>query len=292
MTMTTDVDGLVDRLNWLRSTVLARRAELLAADSRCEDIIWPCEQHDRVGAAEFDSPNTCLVAEALTSQLWVGRPVMVDIATSMPAELQTLAAEWFFLHQLVHVAQGLGYHDFRTLNRVGNRHETMRPDCDADLISIKTLAWLMTTGDTGAALTDQPSGYVACLAYLLDVMAPAMMRLEPNLFIPHRREIELKRMFALLVLRHYAVEAHVAGGPVPDASFFPWWTEDRTRLYMFVGQVHTLGRGAISADAERLSSVLQALEAADIDAAYDQIRTFDWPPLDEAALPKRLVHQP
>jgi len=292
MTMTTDVDALVDRLRLLRSTVLARRGELLAADPRCEDVVWPCEQHDRVGAADFESPNTCLVAEALASQLWVSRPVMQDIAAFMPAENQTLAAEWFFLHQLVHVAQGLGYHDFRTLNRVGNRQETMRPDCDADLISLKALAWLMATGDTGPTLDEPPSGYVACLAYLLDVMVPAMMRLEPNIFIPHRSEIELKRMFALLVLRHYVVEADRAGGPVPDASFFPWWTEDRIRLYMFVGQVHTLGRGAIPVDAERLSSVLTALEAADIEGAYEQIGTFGWPPLGDATVPKRLVHQP
>lgn len=232
MTLNTSVDALVERLTRLRSTVLARRGELLAADPRCEDVVWPCEQHDRVGATDFESPNTCLVAEASAPQLWVSRPVMQDIATSMPTDLQTLAAEWFFLHQLVHVAQGLGYHDFRTLNRVSNRHETMRPDCDADLISLKTLAWLMAVGDTDSGDEVRPKGYVACLAYLADAMVPTMMRLKPNVFIPHRREIELKRMFALLVLRYYMVEANGSGGPVPDASFFPWWTEDRTQRWV------------------------------------------------------------
>lgn len=293
MNVEKSVNALVERLTHVRSTVLRRREELLAADPRIDDIVWPCAQHEHVAAGDFDSPNTCLVAEPSVSTLWVSRPVLQDIATLMPQGLRPLAAEWFFLHQMVHVAQGLGYHDFRTLNRVGNRHETMRPDCEADLTSLKTLAWLMADGDTDpgdAGLA--PAGYLACFAYLVDVVVPEMMQLEPNIFIPRRREIELKRMFALLILRHYVARATDAGDPVPDGSFFPWWTEDRTQLYVFVGQVHTLGRGALTIDADLLSSVLTSLEAGAIDTAYEQVARFDWPRLNESALPRRLLHEP
>lgn len=293
MTVETSVDALVERLNRLRVTLLERRDELVAVDARIEDVVWPCEQHDQVGAATFDSLNTCLVAEVLASRLWVSRPVMEDIATLLPENVQELAAEWFFVHQLVHVAQGLGYDDFRTLNRVGNRHETMRPDCEADLVSLKTMAWLMSRGDTGPDTCDGGlGGYVGCFAYLVDEMVPAMMRMEPNIFIPRRREIEHKRMFGLLLLRYYATRASVGGASVPDGSVFPWWTEDHSRLYIFVGHVNTLGRGPIAVEPDRLSTLLSSLEAGQIEAAYATLAGIDWPPLGTGTLPSRLLHTP
>jgi hypothetical protein len=293
MTLDTRVDALVERLTDVRATLLRRSDELVAFDARLDDVVWPCQRHEHVGAAEFDSPNTCLVAEALASRLWVSRPVLEHISSLLPEDLHGPAAEWFFLHQLVHVAQGLGYHDFRTLNRVGNRHETMRPDCDADLISLKALAWLMSTGDTRTAGTRDGNGhsapgYVACFTYLVDVLVPEMMGMEPNLFIPRNREIEHKRMFALLLLRYYFTQA-AGGSAVPDASIFPWWTEDRTSLYIFVGQVHTLGRGPIAVDPDRLSSVLERLAAGRIQAAYAELSGLDWPPLTSRSLPHRLM---
>lgn len=292
MNLQTMVDDLVENLAEVRTKVLERRDYLCATDARIEDIIWPCEQHDRIGATEFDSINTCLVADVAASKLWLSRPTLEDIARLVPEDRQALAATWFFLHQLVHVAQGLAYDDFRTLNRVGNRHETMRPDCQADFISLKTLALLIDLDhqDTETMpLDNDGTGYVKWFAHLLDTIVPSMMAMAPNIFIPRKREIEIKRMFALLLMRHYFTRAANHDHPPLNGSIFPWWSEDRTQLYVFVDQVHTLGRGSLPVDPAALDAVLDALQNARIEDAYHRMCEFGWPPLSPAALPSRLL---
>lgn len=286
------VNQFISRLADLRQTVLDHRNELVALDARIEDIIWPCQVHEDIDAVVFETRNTCLVADAMASKLLLSRSVLEDIVTLMPLRLQRAAAEWFFLHQLVHVAQGLGYQDFRTLNRVGNRHETMRPDCDADFISLKTHAWLLShdKATDAASAVSHDMAYTEAFSYLLDEVVTHMMQIDPNIFIPRAREVEIKRMFALLVLRYYFTQAGDKH-PVPDASIFPWWSEDRSRLYVFVGQVQTLGRGVIHVEPDDLDAVLALLHDGKVGDAYEQMTRFEWPRLSSATLPSRLLYE-
>lgn len=290
MNLQTKVDDLLESVADARMKVLEHWAYLSATDARIEDIIWPCEQHDRIGAIEFDSRNTCLVADVLASKLWLSRPTLEDIVRLVPEDCQRLAATWFFLHQLVHVAQGLAYDDFRTLNRVGNRHETMRPDCQADFISLKTLALLIDLDqDTETNVDQRRPAYVKTFAHLLNTIVPCMMAMDPNIFIPRQREIEIKRMFALLLMRHYLTQAADHDLPALNGSIFPWWSEDQTQLYVFVDQVNTLGRGSLDIDAAALQAVLEDLQNSHIGDAYRHMSEIDWPPLSSTALPSRLL---
>jgi hypothetical protein len=277
-------DALIDRLARVRTRLLEAREWLHAVDHRTEDITWPCEQYATVGIVEFDSRNTCLIAEPPRSTLWLGRPILDDMVEQLPEHLRDAAGEWFFVHQLVHVSQGLRYRDFRVLNRVGNRHETMRPDCDADYISLKTLALLAAQDERADS-----SAYVIHIDALLDDLVPAMIRMDPNIFIPRARDIEIRRIFALLLLRYYFTQAVEHGFPSPDASFFPWWSEDYDHLYVFVGQVCTLGRGPLPIGADKLRDIIERLYAGDIDEAYARLTLLDWPPLHDSTLPHRLM---
>jgi hypothetical protein len=287
--MQTQVDDLVENLAHVRTKLLERRDVLCAEDPRIEDIIWPCEEHDQIGATEFESVNTCLVADVAASKLWLSRPTLEDIIRLVPNDQQLLAATWFFVHQLVHVAQGLAYVDFRTLNRGTNRHETMRPDCQADFISLKTLALMMDLDDPETGV--DAHGYVKWFARLLDTIVPSMMAMEPNIFIPRKREIEVKRMFALLLMRYYLTQAVSGDQPVLNGSIFPWWTEDRTQLYVFVDQVQTLGRGGIDVEPAALDALLDALHNGRIEDAYGLISGLGWPVLSPTTLPSRLLHR-
>jgi hypothetical protein len=278
-----DVESVVARLNRLRGEVVERQDALRAADPRAEDIIWPCIAYKRVGSARFESENACLVAEESTSTLWLSFPILTDLINQLPEPLRGVATDWFFLHQLVHVAQGLSYDDFRALNRAGNRHETMRADCAADFISLKTVAMLTATEDETSPTRQFHS--------LLSHMLPDMIAMEPNLFIPRRRDIEILRILALLLLRYYFSEAVTNDLPAPNASIFPWWSEDYSECYVFVDQVHALGRGRIDIAPQYLRRILDLIRAGDADSAYGLIAGFAWPRLDDCALPTRLMSQ-
>lgn len=276
-----DVDSVVARLNSLRAEVVERQVALRAADPRTEDIIWPCVTFKRLGSARFESENACLVAEHSTSTLWLSFPILTDLINQLAEPMRGTATDWFFLHQLVHVAQGLSYDDFRNLNRAGNRHETMRADCAADFISLKTVAMLSATEDEGPPTRQ--------FHFLLSNMLPDVIAMEPNLFIPRRRDIEILRILALLLLRYYFSEAESHHLPAPNASIFPWWSEDYSECYVFVDQVHALGRGRIDIDPQYLRRILDLIRAGDADSAYGLITGFAWPRLDECALPSRLM---
>jgi len=282
MTITlNDVESVIARLNRLRAEVVERQFALRAADPRTEDIIWPCVAYERVGSARFESDNACLVAEKSTSTLWLSFPILTDLISQLPESLRVSATDWFFLHQLVHVAQGLAYHDFRILNRVGNRHETMRADCASDFISLKTAAMLTASADESSPARQFHS--------LLNDTLPGMIAMEPNLFIPRRRQIEILRIFALLLLRYYFSEAVTHDRPAPNASIFPWWSEDYSECYVFVDQVNALGRGRIDIAPEYLRRILDLIRDGDADSAYGLICGFAWPRLDDCALPTRLM---
>jgi hypothetical protein len=278
-----DIESVVARLNRLRAEVVERQVALRAADPRTEDIIWPCVAYQRVGSARFESDNACLVAEESTATLWLSFPILTDLINQLPESLRGSATDWFFLHQLVHVAQGLAYDDFRALNRVGNRHETMRADCAADFISLKTVAMLTASAD-GRPLVRQ-------FHSLLSDTLPNMIAMEPNLFIPRRRDIEILRIFALLLLRYYFSEAVTHDLPALNASIFPWWSDDYSECYVFVDQVNALGRGCIDIDPQYLRRILDLIRAGDADSAYGLICGFAWPRLNDCALPTRLMSQ-
>lgn len=290
MTTLNDVESIIQRLGDLRGKVAERQDELRDADQRTEDIAWPCAAYENVGAAVFDSDNACLVAEPPSSTLWLSRPILEDLIKLLPEALRGPASDWFFLHQLVHVAQGLGYHDFRVLNRVGNRHETMRADCDADFASLKTLA-LMMCMDERAHSTDPTLGspHVRHLQTLLDDLLPSMIQMDPNIFIPRNRDIEIRRIFALLLLRYYYAEAATHNRPAPNSSIFPWWSDDFSECYVFVGQVNALGRGRVRIDQATLRLIIDHIRSGDVDGAYKSMSEFDWPPLDPDTLPSRLI---
>jgi hypothetical protein len=279
----------VSSLADLRRRLLDHDDQLCALEPRCDDVLWPLRHFNVVGAAKFESTNTCLVSQPVRSTLWLGDPILDDIAAMMPEDLRQAGIKWFFTHQLCHVSQGLAYVDFRTLNNTGNRHETMRPDCDADFSSLKTMALLNELEHAERSHTGEGPSWLEHMHFLTVSVVPRMIAMEPNIFIPYKRDVEIKRLIALQLFRYYFEQRRESGSPVPNASVFPWWADDYSAFYVFVGQVSTLGRGAIPVEPDVLRRIVESFRDGASEEGYELMLTIDWPELNDDTLPTRLL---
>lgn len=238
---------------------------IAAVDPRTVDVLWPLFQYDGVDVHAFTSDNMCLLADDHRRRLLLNQAIVSSIGTQI--EFRE-ALHWFWTHQLVHVSQGLSYRTFRILNEETDRMETMRADVWADFISFKTLA-IADLLEAGHSLATLSTGTLqrAIRGYYETFVGP-MLALNPNLFIPFARDIEVKRILSLLVggmLTQRLVSE--TSDDMLDDSLFVNWRESAGEMYIWYGQTSLLARRAVLCDTGTLSRLVEAVRTHDFDAA-------------------------
>ncbi len=268
---------------WKR--LIARRVELIAIEPRVDDVLWPLQQFEAISLEEFERPTMCLLARPERRTMALGLPIVRDMARVLCPQNAVIGITWFWLHQLVHISQGLNYRTFRSLNQAGDRQETMRADCHADFISLKTTALFLALEEASPDMdidrrADLVPMYHKHLMFLCDVLLPSMIEMSPNSFIPSEREIEKKRIIALMILRRYVSSwSQDSGDLLIDASIFPQWSEARDELYVWMNQVNLLNREPLPVDPKVITSIIDLIGSHLPSKAYEQLCQISWPRL-------------
>ncbi|MGV6851619.1 MAG: hypothetical protein ACWA5R_05475 [bacterium] len=257
-------------------------ANFTKIDSRTSDLLKPMFEYNKGSVELFDQTNMCLLAKSNT--LLLNEKIFSDIYDFFEDKSNAhLGISWFWMHQMVHITQGLSYKSFRELNKNTDRAETMRADCWADFISIKTLAisQLIKSGNEQPSKAQIQSEISKMLS---DIVLP-MTKMNPNIFIPFRREIELKRIISLIVMDVIVKRLDLVKSEfLIDDSIFVNWQRDFSQLYIWYGQTNLLGRDSINIATRDLDDIVYSLRYSDFDKAYGIINALPLPEVSKLEL--------
>jgi len=246
---------------------------LVAIEPRAADVLWPLFNYQRCDIRIFDMATMCLLADDDRHELLLNERILTDIGQHLGPATAT-GADWFWLHQLVHISQGLSYASFRDLNKDTDRMETMRADCWADFISIKVLV-LSQLLDEGKAV--DPDAVLRRTATLLTDIVRPMIAMNPNIFIPFEREIEIKRVVSLLAYCALIHRAAAGNAAALNDSLFVNWRTGSGNLYPWYGQTSLLGRRAVKTSASTISTLVDAIKKRKCEEAYMIVESLDLP---------------
>ncbi|MET0464569.1 MAG: hypothetical protein ABW007_15495 [Chitinophagaceae bacterium] len=224
----------------------------------------------------FDRSSMLLLANEDEKKLILNELAISD--TYAQVSKPEPAVTWFWLHQMVHVAQGLSYRAFRDLNTEPDRIETTRADVWADFIALKTLAIfdLLETGDSDQVNTRAIRDREHTL--FQDVVWPMVNMRQPNHFIPFEREFEARRVLSLLVLGTLLEEITMSNGAeMIDESIFVNWRPGKAVLYIWYGQTNLLGRRPIIMGDNEIHLIITAIQNAQFDEAYARVHALPLP---------------
>lgn len=269
-TQTEIVDKLWDKLSSYEET-------LLAIDPRLEGVLWPIRKFQSVKIILFQQTNMCLLAQ--DGVLQINEQILSDIFEQMgqTGSLDT-CINWFWIHQLVHITQGLGYAEFRGINKNTDRLETMRADLDADFLSIKTLALINIFEAEGIeGLVSVPMIRKNMFDIFANCVLP-MLEMRPNIFIPFQRGIEIKRIISLIC--YHILTSRLTSYDkdlMLNNSLFINYIRDTEQLYLWYGQTSLLGRKVIKCPASLYSNIETSIRENRFDETYSLIESIALP---------------
>lgn len=280
-TLTTGVEKIfIDRYKLLKNNAKA----IMLIDNRAKDVLKPLFNFDGAEVVKFQQENMCLLTNQATNKFQLNSQIFSDIENSLGNKAKAdLGISWFWMHQMVHIEQGLSYESFRSLNKDTDRSETMRADCWADFISIKCLAIseLLKIGYTNITSKDI---FDKTTSILSEIVIP-MISMRPNIFIPFRRDIEIKRILSLYT--YHIINEKISKSDINfriNDSLFCNWRRDFSNFYIWYGNTSLLSGKTIRINMEALDNIILKIRYGDHSEAYEMLALFDLPTASELEL--------